>query len=100
MVCAELFVFVGADLRCGDVRGILADIIGAAEADKTRSFQVIRSVSIKSKYFQYYSYIVSIAAHHLNKLIFSYVERLIIYTPRIHLTEPELTPLRDKSQGI
>ncbi len=40
-----------------------------------------------------------VAAHHLHELVFAMDQCFVVDAARVHLSEPELAPLRDEAQG-
>ena len=100
VVRAELLVLVAADFRRGDVRAVLRDVVGAADADEPPVDEVRRAAVGERDGVHEDRHVVRVAGDDLQELVGVAVERGVVDPARVRLAEAELRPLGDEAEGV
>ena len=93
MMSSKFIIGVLSYLRSRNKIRILANVVSSPDADKLTLDEIVIILVRKSYSVQQRRNIVGIATDNLYKLILIRNQRLVIYSPRIWLSEPELTAL-------
>ena len=93
MVGSEPLVLVLLHRGAGGETGVLADVVGSADAEEAAVDEVVGPVLVHRQRLDQHGDVVGVAGDDLEEPILAVHQCLVVYPPGVHLAEPELRAL-------